>query len=312
MFTELGCNFTTSFDSMVTKFKHPTENYYVYAVLDPCHMLKLARNALASLTSFVDKEKNLITWNLLQALNTIQSSEGFTMANKFSTKHLKFEKHKMNVQLAAQTLSSSVADAIEFLASSQEYKNKFPNSKGTIKFIRIIDQLFDILNSRNPVGKEFKQPLRPESKETWEEILTSTAQYLLSLRTNSQVSQLLSTHGCKTFVIGFVMTIKSTIAMTSEMFTMENPFKYLLTYKFSQDHIEILFSCIRARGSWNNNPNCLQLKYAIRKMLLRNAVSALKNGNCLALTNDSTTIIPFFHSKKHNAPLTETPPDNSP
>ena len=153
MFTELGCNFTTSFDSMVTKFKHPTENYYVYAVLDPCHMLKLARNALASLTSFVDKEKNLITWNLLQALNTIQSSEGFTMANKFSTKHLKFEKHKMNVQLAAQTLSSSVADAIEFFASSQEYKNKFPNSKGTIKFIRIIDQLFDILNSRNPVGK---------------------------------------------------------------------------------------------------------------------------------------------------------------
>ena len=310
MFTELGCNFTTSFDSMVTKFKHPTENYYVYAVLDPCHMLKLARNALASLTSFVDKEKNLITWNLLQALNTIQSSEGFTMANKFSTKHLKFEKHKMNVQLAAQTLSSSVADAIEFLASSQEYKNKFPNSKGTIKFIRIIDQLFDILNSRNPVGKGFKQPLRPESKETWEEILTSTAQYLLSLRTNSQVSQLLSTHGRKTFVIGFVMTIKSTIAMASEMFTMENPFKYLLTYKFSQDHIEILFSCIRARGGWNNNPNCLQLKYAIRKMLLRNAVSASKNGNCLAFTNDSTTIIPFFHSKKHNAPLTETPPDN--
>ena len=39
---------------------------------------------------------------------------------------LKFEKHKMNVQLAAQTLSSSVANAIEFLASSQEYKNKFP------------------------------------------------------------------------------------------------------------------------------------------------------------------------------------------
>ena len=33
MFTEIGCNFTASFDSMLTKFKHPTENYYVYAVL---------------------------------------------------------------------------------------------------------------------------------------------------------------------------------------------------------------------------------------------------------------------------------------
>ena len=35
----------------------------------------------------------------------------------------------------------------------------------------------------------------------------------------------------------------------------DQPFKYLLTYKFSQDHIELLFSCIRAKGGWNNNPN---------------------------------------------------------
>ena len=34
MFRELGCNFTTSFNSMVTKFKHPTANYYVYAIPD--------------------------------------------------------------------------------------------------------------------------------------------------------------------------------------------------------------------------------------------------------------------------------------
>ena len=112
MFRELGGNFTTSYDSMVTKFKHPTENYYVYGILDPCHMLKLARNALAHLTSFVDEENKLIKWNFFISLNTIQDSEGFTLANKLSSKHLKFERHKMNVKLAAQTLSSSVADAI--------------------------------------------------------------------------------------------------------------------------------------------------------------------------------------------------------
>ena len=49
MFNKLGCNFTTSYEHMITKFKHPTENYFVYAILDPCHMLKLARNALAHL-----------------------------------------------------------------------------------------------------------------------------------------------------------------------------------------------------------------------------------------------------------------------
>ena len=53
-----------------------------------------------------------------------------------------------------------------------------------------------------------------------------------------------------------------TIEMATTMLTQAiNPFKYLLTYKLSQDHIEILFSSIRARGGWNNDPNSLRLMY---------------------------------------------------
>ena len=29
------------------RFKRPSQKYYIYAVLYPCHMLRLARNALA-------------------------------------------------------------------------------------------------------------------------------------------------------------------------------------------------------------------------------------------------------------------------
>ena len=46
MFRELGCNFTTSFETMITKFKYPTEDYYVFAILYPCHMLKFVKSAL--------------------------------------------------------------------------------------------------------------------------------------------------------------------------------------------------------------------------------------------------------------------------
>ena len=191
MFRELGCNFTTSFETMITKFKHPTEDYYVFAILDPCHMLKLARNALAHLDSFIDEENRVIEWKYFKSLNTIQESEGFTLANKLSLKHVKFETHKMNVKLAAQTLSSSVADAIEFLDFSMKLDD-FQHSSGTVKFVRTIDRLLDILNSRNPLGKGFKQPLRQESRSIWEEILKSTANYLLSLRTNTIKKELLS------------------------------------------------------------------------------------------------------------------------
>ena len=174
MFRELGCHFTTSLDTMVTKFQHPSENYFVYAILDPCHMLKLARNALGHLGSFLDKDKNIIRWSFFSSLNKIQESEGFQMANRFTSKHLMFQKHKMNVKLAAQTLSSSVADAIEFLDSTMKL-DQFQGSTGTVKFIRTIDRLFDMLNSCNPMAKGFKQPLRKESKETWKEVFTTTA-----------------------------------------------------------------------------------------------------------------------------------------
>ena len=132
----------------------------------------------------------------------------------------------------------------------------------------------------------------------------STASYPLSLKTNTPEGQLISTSQRKTFVIGFVACIKSTISMATQMFSSPtDPFKYLLTYKFSQDHIELLFSCIRSRGGWNNNPNVLQFKYAIRKMLMRNAITASKYANCVDFTG-CNDIIPIFHTRKHKKSTT--------
>ena len=299
-FETLGCKLSGTYDEMKTSFKHPTTGEDVYIILDPCHMLKLARNALGHLGSFVDGDGNKIKWHYIEELQQLQQQEGLNLANKLSINHLKYQKHKMNVRLAAQTLSSSVANAIEFLDVSAKHPS-FCDSQGTVKFIRTIDQLFDMLNSRNPIGKGFKTPLRLQSKDTWQEIFSTTAKYLLSLKTNTSPTQLLSTTARKTFIIGFVTCIKSTISMATQMLCAPtNPFKYLLTYKFSQDHIELLFSCTRARGGWNNNPNCLQFKYALRKMLIRNAITASKNANCVDFTG-CNNITPLFHVRKHKA-----------
>ena len=158
-----------------------------------------------------------------------------------------------------------------------------------------------MLNSRSPIGKGSKKPLKPCDKEKWQSDFSSIAEYLLKLQTNTPQPQLLSQTKRKTFIIGFIACIKSTISMANQMFdlaTKPKPFNYLLTYKYSQDHLELLFSCIRSRGGWNNNPNCLQLKYALRKMLMRNAITASKNANCVDFTGCSD-IIPIFHTKKN-------------
>lgn len=55
---------------------------------------------------------------------------------------------------------------------------------------------------------------------------------------------------------------------------------FLLGFKFSQDHLETLFSVIRSKGGFNNNPNCLQFKSAFKRILMRNQLASSLNANC--------------------------------
>ena len=58
------------------------------------------------------------------------------------------------------------------------------------------------------MGKGYKQPLRQESRSTWESIRKGTVDYLLSLVTITDgKKKTLSTHKQKTFVLGFVATL---------------------------------------------------------------------------------------------------------
>ena len=133
-FELLGCKFVANYDDMVTSFKHPTTGEEVFAIVDPCHMLKLARNALEAYGSFVDL-LNKIKWQHIKELQKLQENEGLALGNKLSSQHVEFQKHKMNVRLAAQTLSSSVANAIEFLDESFKLP-AFQNSNGTVEFFK--------------------------------------------------------------------------------------------------------------------------------------------------------------------------------
>jgi hypothetical protein len=44
------------------------------------------------------------------------------------------------------------------------------------------------------------------------------------------------------------------------------------------------------------------MKYALRKMLMRNAITASKNANCVDFTGCSN-IIPIFHTRKHQTKI---------
>ena len=63
---------------------------------------------------------------------------------------------------------------------------------------------------------------------------------------------------------------------------------YILTYKLSQDHIEMIFGIVRRRGGWSNNPRTMQFCFAYRAILSKLGVLASANGNMcpLDITDD--------------------------
>ena len=84
----------------------------------------------------------------------------------------------------------------------------------------------------------------------------------------------------KTGFVGFLAAIKSTKQLFHELVGKENaPLEYLLTYKLSQDHLELFFAAVRSAGGFNNNPTTEQFTAAYKRLLTRSHIEGGK-GNC--------------------------------
>lgn len=99
MLKELGCCLE-DIQNMKTYFFHPADpNRKVYCILDPCHMLKLFRNNLASLQEFIDPNGEKVCWKYIQHLYEFQESQNIYVANKLRKAHMEWYKQKMKVSM---------------------------------------------------------------------------------------------------------------------------------------------------------------------------------------------------------------------
>ena len=282
MMKELGAKI--HLPNIVPYFPHPCDSTSsVCVIFDACHMIKLIRNALASLGCIKDCNGDLIKWSFLTSLHKLQEHEGLHLANKLSRSHIMWFKQKMKVNLAVQTLSSSVADAIEF-CNNHLHLNEFKHSEATVRFLRTFDALFDILNSRNALGKFNKAPMCPSNENHWRALLSDAYQYILTLTDVNGIP--LHTTKRKTGVIGFLIDIKS-VSLVYESLAPQT-LKYLLTYKLSQDHLELFFAAVRASGGCNNNPTAAQFMSAYKRLLTKHQIASATD-NCNI--QDQTTIL---------------------
>ena len=81
--------------------------------------------------------------------------------------------------------------------------------------------------------------------------------------------------------------------------------QYLLTYKFSQDHLELFFCAIRACGGWCPNPHSAQFSSAYKRLVIHHEIKT-NNGN--VEMQDNTKILTVSSTTQRMARLNRYDP----
>ena len=256
----------------------------VHVLLDPVHMLKLIRNSLGELR-VLKYGHQLIKWEYIVKLNDMQNRCQMLVANKLSNKHINYHTQKMKVRLAVQTLSNSVADAIDYCRDNLGLE-EFAGSEATTEFIRIFDKTFDLFNSRSYYGKDYKAAMTLKNYETLKQFMDQARDYILQLQLSGGNSLITSRR--KTGFLGFLLDFSSVQGIFEET-VLTGDLKYLLTYKLSQDHLETYFGGVRAKNGTCDNPTTVQFKQSMQKLFLKTQGNVVKGEN--TILQDETELL---------------------
>lgn len=113
MCTLLGANLDVQSDSFQPFFLNSMNGERIYIVSDPCHAEKLARNTLAG-KKIIHTVNGQIKWSYFESLYEF-SKKNNLRTHKLTKQHIQWGGCKMNVRIACQTLSNSVANSMQFL-----------------------------------------------------------------------------------------------------------------------------------------------------------------------------------------------------
>lgn len=275
MCTNLGANFELN-EHFKPYILHPITKEKIFCFLDPCHALKLVRNTLGDKLILHQEESN-IYWDNIVSLQKIQENEGLKAATKLTKKHIMYKNHKMNVKLAAQTLSASVSAGLQF--ANKFFPTQFQTPEDTALFCAIFNNAFDLLNVKSQFSKrnKYNMALRSENFNELNTYGVDIIKYIKGLRDSNNNPIIQSNR--KIGFLGFIICLTNMFDLFKIL--QQKGLQYLLTYKLNQDHLETFFSALRSRGGFNNNPNAQQFESSYKRLLVRHEIEAADKGNCL-------------------------------
>lgn len=248
-------------------------------MLDVCHMEKLIRGVIGTQEVIYDESNRKIEWKFYENLLKY-NKQGYGLTHKVTREHIYWKERKMNVKLAAQLLSRSTSNSIEFL-QNKGFKD-FKDAEATIAFTRLFNDLFDIFNSKSDKHRNpLKRPLCKENKNEIFGIFNSAIEIIKRYKIikNFKIKTLVKS-SLQTGFKGFIINMYSAMSIFEEYVEEKGLLTSIPTYHPSQDPLEIFFGKIRTFGVANTNPSCQQFQSAYRKLLVYSTVCTSKRANC--------------------------------
>ena len=255
------------------------EDREIYFFSDPPHLLKTARNNLAS-SGF---QKSRLLWNqkdiLWKHIVDIYEADRISLVRKLpklSNEHINLNSYsKMRVNLAAQVMSETVAKVMSSYGPD--------SASETVKFILMIDKFFDCCNSRSLKEAEHKRkpflaPYVSVSDDRFVFLKDVFLKYLDEWKDavdkrpgnfskEDRARMFLSNatfEGLKTTSLAMIDCVK---------FLLEHGCKYVLTNKVSQDPLEDHFGRHRGLARRSNNPTLYALGFQENKLRVQRSIA---------------------------------------
>ena len=291
-FSKLGAKIhTKEVGGQVVSFPHPVdESSPIFVIMDPPHMIKLVRNALADYSIFAWPGVGKIEWRHLTELHRLQDKHGYRLGNRLGENHISYKRNKMKVKYAVQAIASdSVARSLKWAHENKIDGFTSPDVLATARFEEILDKLFDILNSRSPNSPEFKRSLTEENFHSAEEVFAQ-AEMMFAALEDGKGNKLIHSQR-KTGPLGLLADIKSVRGLMEEIRSGSFNMFFLSTYKFSQDHLELFFNVIRTRNGWSYNPTPYEFRAALRALLIHAGQKFSGSLSANVVSQDDTTIL---------------------
>lgn len=244
----------------------------IYFGHDSPHLIKLVRNNLMKhnleITTKTGKKISSSRVKWLHVLSFFGKDRRLTtrMAPKLTTAHVYLKDYaKMKVKLATQVLSRTVSAGMLSMVKLKLLKQ---DVSITAKFIRVCNDMFDLLNmskfSRDTPTRRSRDLFGKLSKfEFYYKYFKSVEVYKSVRRAD--------------FLKGIDLTLKAVGSLCADL--KAEGYAYVNTRDLQQDCLENYFSAVRQKGGFNRNPTTVQFKTTFRCLFFAKVLGNPGTGN---------------------------------